>query len=70
MPERYNESGELTNSAHKSDHAFVKELKEKAEKHKEIKDKVTASLITAFIWSVLSGIGAIIWYAFNEKVGK
>ena len=68
--DRYDDSGELTKSAHKSDHAFVRELKEKATKHREIKDKVITSLITAFIWSMLSGIGAIMWYAFNEKVGK
>lgn len=67
---RYDEDGELSKSAHKSDHAFIKEWKDKAEANRAMKEKIQASLITAFIWSMVSGIGAIIWYAFNEKVGK
>ena len=68
--DRYDESGEITKSAHKADHAFIKELKDKAGQSKAMKEKITASLITAFIWSIISGVGAIIWYAFNTKVGK
>lgn len=70
MSDRKDESGNLTDKAHNEDHDFLYYLQEKFKKRKEIADKVTASLITAFIWSIVSGIGAIIWYAFNEKVGK
>lgn len=68
--DRYDEDGELTKTAHKSDHDFIKEWKDKADKNRDMKDKVQASLITAFIWSIVSGIGAVIWYAFDQKVGK
>lgn len=64
---RYDESGDLTSPAHKSDHAYIKELKDKAEKRQAMVEKVQASLITAFLWSILSGIGGIIWYAIERK---
>lgn len=66
----YDDNGEIIKSNHKEAHTFVSELQQKAKKAREIKDKVTASLITAFLWSVISGIGAIIWYAFNERIEK
>lgn len=69
MPDRYDENGNITESAHKSDHAYIKEIKDKAQKRQELIDKVQASLITAFIWSLISGVAAIIWYAFNKKLG-
>lgn len=70
MSDIYDDDGEIIKSKHKEAHSFVSELQEKAKKAKEIKDKVTASLITAFLWSIISGIGAIIWYAFNERIDK
>lgn len=70
MVERYDENGNLTDPAHRSDHAFLKEIKDKSKARKEMHDKIKASLITAFIWSIMGGIGSIIWYAFNEKISK
>jgi len=67
--DRYDENGDLTKNAHKSDHAFIKDIRDKAEADRTRKEKIKTSLITAFLWSVFSGIGAIIWYAFNIKIG-
>ena len=68
--DRRDENGKLKDTVHDRDHDFLYELQKKAEKSGELKDKVTASLITAFLWSIVSGIGAIVWYAFNERINK
>lgn len=68
--ERKDENGKLKDTAHNDDHDFIYYLKENLKKQRELKDKVIASLITAFLWSLVSGIGAIIWYAFNERIDK
>ena len=70
MGDRYDESGELTKPAHKSDHAFVNDLKEKAKRRQSMVDKVMGSLIGGFIWAIGAGIVSIIIFAFNQKVGK
>lgn len=70
MSDRYDEHGNLTDKAHKEDHIFLEYVQEKAKKRSEMIDKVKTSIITSFIWTVISGVGAIIWYAFNQKVGK
>lgn len=68
MGDRYDENGKLTDGSHTSDHSFVKDLKDKHDRSKDRTAKVVTSIMTAAIWAVISAIGAVIWFAFEQKV--
>lgn len=67
--DRYDEEGKLTDSAHRSDHHFIKELKQKQAKKEEWITKVKISIMTSIIWSSISGVLVIVWYAIKTFIG-
>ena len=70
--DRYDENGNLRDSAHKDDHCFIDKLKEKHKQANETKEKVKASFISSILIAITVGAAGFIWNAVIEmlKVNK
>ena len=70
--DRYDENGNLRDSAHKEDHYFIDRLKEKQKQTNETKEKVKASVVSSILIAITVGAAGFIWNAVIEmlKVNK
>lgn len=59
--DRYDEDGHLKDSAHRDDHFFIGQMKEKHSKTQEIKEKIKASVISSILIAMTIGLAGFIW---------